>query len=144
MKIPADPPLSSAEIVALIDLEASAIEGWVPSAHFDEHSLVEAYRDAQRGDTELLDMITSNRFLALLVAAGAEAVENYQRYQAFKTATEAILGAGADTALASFLHMRTRELAPQVVDLRDPLDQLGLYQLDAFLTGWLARGRHDA
>lgn len=145
MKVPAGDRLSNAEILALIDLEAGEIPGWKPSEHFDEHSLISAYRDAQTGDAELLRLLTKDRLLAVLAMLGDELIENhYDTNRPLSASVEEIVGPGSDEPLASYLSMRMSILSEQAGTYDDPVKALSLYQMDSFLLGWLAHARFES
>lgn len=137
MKVPGDSHLSNAEIVAFVDLAAGEIPGWVPSEHFDEHSLVVAFRAAQHDDNDMFDMITGSPQLAQMIMAGSELLALYRGDPSFGDMIETVVGPGNDRALSAFMQMRADILVKQVADWDSPLGQLAMFQLDSFLLGWL-------
>lgn len=143
MKIPGEHGLSNAEIIAFVDLAAADLyPGWKPSEHLDEHSLIDAYRAAQAGEDDLYQQLTTSRLFAQMVMISSELTQRYQD-RPLGANVEAILGEGSRAAMHSILALRMVEIAKQVSEWT-PHEQLGMFQLDGFLLGWLARDRYTS
>lgn len=146
MTVPGDDTLSNEEIVRFIDvLAAETLPGWVPSNYYTADSMVIAWRQAKEGYTILLDLMSTNKYMAAMIMEGQRLhafYDNEDREQGFSAFIDEVTGEPISAPLSSFMNMRAEQLAEHCQDWDDPQTQLALFQLDSFLLGWLMAKQH--
>ena len=156
MTVPGQGRMTREEVLAFTDQAGAqlGVEGYVPSDHFDEESILTAYYAEREGKVVGADgmyqMITANRTFAQLVMVADGVSKQYNSSSAgFEHDIDTLTGnaeLGTNKALAAFMGMRLDFVAEQVNEWPDNGTKLAMFQLDSFLIGWIAgqRMRGDA
>lgn len=152
MNVPGgDKALTDEEIVRFIDVSAAdVVPGWVPSEYYEEATMVAAYKEAQRGDPKLYNMMIKNKMMASLIMTAEKVSEHYNAdntTDTFDRMIESIIGHAdlrPSEVLATFLVMRSEIMAQKVSDWDKPQMQLAMFQIDSFMIGYLLGKTLDA
>jgi hypothetical protein len=148
MTVPGDKNMTREEILAFTDTAGAAlgVEGYLPSDHYDEESILAAYYAEREGKVVGADgmyqMITANPTFARLIMVADQVSSQYDNPSTgFDHDIDVLTGnadLGTNKALAAFMGMRMDVLAEQVDKWPDNGTKLAMFQLDAFLIGWCA------